>query len=131
MSEPSHTDSSEMRTVLIVDDDDELRRVLVTALKKAGYHVVDADSAERGLQLAESWKTRIDLALLDIVLPDSWGAQLVPGLKMAHPDIAVVFTSGHAETDPILKAQVGSENHFLPKPFEVPDLLDTVEQVLG
>jgi len=117
--------------VLIVDDDDALRRVLVAALKKNGFQVIDADSAERGLQLAESWRTPIDVVLLDIILPDSWGAQLVPGLKMTHPEIQVIYTSGHAETDPILRAGIDASTEFLPKPFDASELIAVVERVLG
>ena len=130
MSGSLPAESSNPRTVLIVDDDDALRRVLVTALKKHGFQVVDADSAERGLQLAESWQTPIDVALLDIVLPDSWGAQLVPGLRMAHPDIRVIFTSGYADTDPVLRAGIKASKAFLSKPFETSELIATVERVL-
>lgn len=125
-------DSDIPRTVLVVDDDHDLRRTLVRALKAGGYVVVDADSAERGLQLAESWKTPIDVALLDIILPDSWGAQLVPGLRMNHPDIRIIYTSGYAESDPVLKAGIdAAKMAFLPKPFEPSDLLEMVEQVLA
>ncbi len=125
---PTHGDQGP-RTLLLVDDDDDLRRTLVTALKKGGYRVLDADSAERGLQLAESAKEPVDLALLDIMLPDSWGAQLVPALRMAHPDIRVIYTSGYADTDPILRAAVGRAA-FIPKPFDVDQLLGLVEEVL-
>ena len=119
----------DLRTLLVVDDDDDLRRTLVSALKKSGFRVIDADSAERGLQLAESAKGAIDLALLDIMLPDSWGAQLVPALRMAHPDIRVISTSGYADTDPSLRAAIGKAA-FLPKPFDVEELLRLVEEVV-
>ncbi len=119
------------RTVLIVDDDDELRRTVVAALKRRGFHVVDADSAERGLQLAESWRAPIDVAVLDIELPDSWGAQIVPGLRMAHPEVKVIYTSGYAESDPILRAGIGPDTDFLPKPFEMLELLTALDRVLS
>ncbi len=117
-------------TVLVVDDDDDLRKTLVAALKKHGYRVLDADSAERGLQLAEAEPEAVDVALLDIVLPDSWGAQIVPGLKMSHPDIRIVFTSGYAASDPILLAAIDAETTFLHKPFGIDELLEALGQAL-
>ncbi len=131
MAEGTPTGDQGPRTVLLVDDDDDLRRTLVSALNKGGYRVIDADSAERGLQLAETAKGPIDLAFLDIMLPDSWGAQLVPALRMAHPDIRVIFMSGYTDTDPVLRAAIGSETAFLAKPFDVAELLALVEEVLA
>ena len=131
MSHPTPTGARGTATVLVVDDDDELRRTVVTALKNGGFRVVDADSAERGLQLSESSKAPIDVALLDIILPDSWGAQLVPGLRMNHPDIRVIYTSGYADSDPILKAAIDKETAFLAKPFELSELLAAVENALA
>lgn len=126
----SRTDASarpDPTTVLVVDDDDDLRRSLVAALKRHGYRVLDADSAERGLQLAEAEPGGVHVALLDIMLPDSWGAQIVPDLRMHHPEIRVVFTSGYAASDPVLLAAIDPDTPFLHKPFDVDELLAAID----
>lgn len=129
MTEPTAPEAAPP-TILIVDDDDDLRPTLVRALTGSGYRVLDADSAERGLQLAEDSPSGVQLALLDIVLPDSWGAQLVSGLKLVSPEVRVIYTSGYTASDPVLEAAIDPGTPFLHKPFDVKELLSLVATLL-
>ncbi len=116
--------------VLIVDDDDDFRQTFRLALIKRGYDVIDAGSGEEAHRLADLHGQEIDAIVMDIVLPDSWGASLAQGLIGTRRDIAVVFTSGYTESDPIIRAGVGHGTHFLTKPFGIQALVDMIEHAL-
>jgi DNA-binding response OmpR family regulator len=117
--------------VLIVDDDDDFRQTFRLALIKRGYEVIDAGSGEEAHRLADLHGQEIDALVMDIVLPDSWGASLAQGLIGTRSDVAVVFTSGYTESDPIIRAGVGHGTHFLTKPFGIQELVDTIEHALA
>jgi two-component system cell cycle sensor histidine kinase/response regulator CckA len=123
--------SEEAKTfVLIVDDDDDFRQTFRLALIKRGYEVIDAGSGEEAHRLADLHGQEIDALVMDIVLPDSWGASLAQGLIGTRSDVAVVFTSGYTESDPIIRAGVGHGTHFLTKPFGIQELVDMIEHAL-
>ena len=103
-------------TVLVVEDDAELRQMLQTALK-LDYQVLIAGTAEEGLQLALN--CRPDLALIDLFLPDSSGAKLCQALR-SHPRTnrtRVIMISGHGEEEEIVNALNQGADDFLRKPF--------------
>lgn len=130
MAESRSTGPDGPVTVLVVDDDEDVRKTVAAALEGAGYEVLAAESAERGLELAERSGTPVDIALLDIMLPDSWGAQLVPGLKLVNPAVRVIYTSGYTRSDPVLRAAIDDDTPFLSKPFEIEEMLGIVRESL-
>ena len=88
--------------MFFVDDDDRLRTVTCRLLKTRGYTVIEAESAERALEVLETHEGDIDVVLMDINLPDGWGAMVAQRLRDVRPNMAVVFTTGYADVDPIL-----------------------------
>jgi two-component system, cell cycle sensor histidine kinase and response regulator CckA len=119
--------------ILVVEDDDTLRAFVVRLLTRTGYRCVTASSAEEALNVSSTSEEPVDLLLLDIMLPDSWGTRLVQDVRAHHPDVKVILTSGFTAEDPILAAGVEArdpEIPFLAKPFDPEDLLRTVETLL-
>lgn len=116
--------------VLLVDDDPHLLEVLSYGLKRRGFHVISASTAKEALSLARP-DVRIDLIIMDLVLPDSWGSQVVLELTQFRPDTRVLFISGYSQDDAVLGASSMNEAvDFLAKPFTVDELVARIQKAL-
>ncbi|MEX2466744.1 MAG: response regulator [Gemmatimonadota bacterium] len=117
-------------TVFFVDDDDRLRTVTCRLLKARGFQVLEAESAERALEVLETHEGPIDAVLMDINLPDGWGASVAHRLKDVRPDMAVVFTTGYADVDPILASALNDAEFVIKKPFSTEKLVEVLERAI-
>ena len=118
-------------TVLVAEDEPLVRRVVVTALRGAGYTVLEAVRADDALELAKSHEGAIDLLLTDVVMPGMSGRQLSEKLVGLRPELRVLFVSGYTEDAILHRGALDSGVHFLPKPFSAPDLLSAVARVIA
>lgn len=126
--EGTRADSSyEGRTVLVVDDDSDVRLFLAASLESLGFHVVTAHDAESGLATLSSFEP--DLLLLDFAMPGMNGAQMAEIVRAQRPAVPIVFASGYSETAAIERA-VGKSVMLLKKPFGISDLERLVSTAL-
>ncbi len=123
---PGEGDGSEA-TVLVIDDDRDVRAFLSAALEGIGYRVLLAQDGPEGL--AKIQASRPDLVLLDYAMPVMHGAEVARAARSAHPELPIVFVTGYAETDQ-LEAALGRDAPVLRKPFTVAQLAAVVEQHL-
>lgn len=117
-------------TVLVVDDEPLVLSTCKVALSRAGYNVIPDPNGNRALQLCRSGSPRVDLALLDAVMPGVSAAELASGLRALGTKI--VLMSGYLESQ--LAEQVGETvlyDKYLPKPFHVSTLLRIVRETIG
>ncbi|MFX6015175.1 response regulator, partial [Acinetobacter baumannii] len=84
-------------TILLVEDEEAVRRFAERALTRHGYRVIMAESGAEGLEVANSHQGTIDLILSDVVMPEMDGPTMIKELRKSRPDARVVFMSGHAE----------------------------------
>lgn len=116
-------------TILVVEDEHAVRRMVAYALRDHGYEVIEAHDAEQAIGLADAAE-RIDLLLTDIVLPGMNGRQLTDVLATDRPEMTVVYMSGYTRhvlsADGVLEAGT----HLLDKPFSIQALGDKVREVL-
>lgn len=118
--------------VLLVDDDPDIRKVFTFGLEKRGFKVVSAGTADEAIEIAADEAVSIDVIVMDIVLPDSWGSQVAMEQSLFRPDTQVIYISGYSTGDAVLGASSINESvHFLPKPFTVTQLAEKIEEVLG
>lgn len=118
--------------VLLVDDDPSLRGALVRGLKRHGFAVSAAATADDALRLISDATVPIDVVVMDIVLPDSWGSQIAMEHSLFRPDTPVLFISGHSREDLVLDASSAQgEIAFLEKPFTVPELVEAIRDLLS
>jgi DNA-binding NtrC family response regulator len=110
--------------VLVVDDEKLQRELVGGALKKQGYTVVEAGSAEEAL--AAVAKTFPEVALLDIQMPGRSGLELLADLKKINPDLQAVIVSAHADFEKGLEAMKKGALDFLKKPVELTELFAVV-----
>ena len=115
------------RRLLVVDDDPLVRRAIVALLEDAG-HVVDAVS-DGATALAAIGQRRFDLALVDFLMPEMNGAELVRRARVVRPDQCFVIVSGYADSAAI--ADASPDTPLLKKPFEPADLLAMVERAVA
>ncbi len=109
-------------TVLVVEDQDALRRYVRMVLEKAGYRVLHAANGPDALALAEQFRGRIHLLVTDLILPHMDGRELAKTLKTARPEMKVLFTSGYAEDIVAGHGTFAGDSAFLPKPFTPAEL---------
>jgi DNA-binding NtrC family response regulator len=118
-------------TILIVDDESALREVTRRILVRSGYIVLSASSGREAIELATAApKGSIDLVLTDMIMPEMQGPTVAIEVQKLHPNIGVLFMSGHAQ--PVLKAgaMLGTDFHLIEKPFDQATLLGNVRGIL-
>jgi DNA-binding NtrC family response regulator len=108
-------------TILIVDDNDMVRKLVRAQVESAGYRVVDADSPASALELSRVCG-RIDLVVTDLVMPGGGGVTLAEDLRRGHPALRALFMSGFGD------ARVPGS--FIAKPFSGIEILDAVRRLL-
>jgi len=117
-------------TILVVDDEESDRQVIVNALWREGYRILEADSYETAMAVANSNKS-ISFLVADVALPDGNGCALATAIRQIHPRMQVLFVSGHVGSEVCRYYGLDvSDSHFLRKPFESPDLVARVKQVV-
>ena len=116
--------------ILLVEDEAPVRAFASRALRLRGYTVLEADSAEAALATLRDSDLSVDLFVTDVVMPGRDGPSWVREALEARPDVRVIFVSGYAE-DKLSNDRTAIPNAvFLPKPFSLNDLADTVHKQL-
>jgi two-component system cell cycle sensor histidine kinase/response regulator CckA len=117
-------------TILLVEDEDAVRRLASRVLARAGYLVLTAPNADAAMDTASRFEGTIDLLLTDVVMPGRSGRELAEQLLPLHRGMRLLYASGYTE-DAIIRHGVSSqETAFLEKPFTPNALLRKVRQVL-
>jgi two-component system alkaline phosphatase synthesis response regulator PhoP len=115
-------------SILIIDDEPNLRRSLGLILQRAGYTITTASNAAEAIQLLRAGA--YDLTFLDIKLPDQNGIQLLPQIKDLYPDMPIIILTAHATLDTAIGAvRLGARDYLL-KPIDPESILSRVENIL-
>ncbi|HEY5961270.1 MAG TPA: ATP-binding protein, partial [Polyangiaceae bacterium] len=125
---PSSPTATVTETILLVEDDEMVRRVAVRVLKHKGYHVLSAASGVEALEVARAYPDHIDLLLTDLVMPKMNGDRLAQELTPIRPKTRVLFTSGYAES--AHDQGLGPGINFLQKPYTPRQLTERVRRIL-
>jgi PAS domain S-box-containing protein len=116
------------KTVLLVEDNEVIRRVIRQMLQDQGYAVVEAENGREGLLQAASQAGRLDLVLTDVVMPGLSGPELVSQLRNSHPELNVLYMSGYA-SEFVLERGLHIGGTVLEKPFTRAALFSAIEAV--
>jgi CheY-like chemotaxis protein len=119
---------STKETILLVDDEQSVRSIVLKILRRASYSVLEAENGEAALRVAEAHPGKIDLVITDMYMPGLRGPEVADRLARTRPGLRVLFMSGYADQDPRTGVPAGA--NFLNKPFSGTDLAKTVEAVL-
>jgi DNA-binding NtrC family response regulator len=114
-------------TILVVEDDAAILRLVQVILEEAGFEVLAASSAEKAMRVAAQFSRTIHLLLSDVMMPDMCGPDLADVLKQRRPEMRVMLMSGYADGAMLV---LNHGWHFIQKPFLPTALRDRVTDVL-
>jgi len=117
-------------TVLLVEDEDMVRKLTSELLEESGYVVLEANGGEQAAELFKAHKGRIDLLITDVVMPKISGKEVAERLKKVHPETKVLFMSGYTDEAIVHHGIVDSHIAFIQKPFSENALTRKVRDVL-
>ena len=117
-------------TILVVEDDELLRSLVVRLLDSPGYDVLEAESADAALRLVAQYQGKIDLLLTDVVMPSISGGELAERIRALLPEIKVLFMSGYSSELVAKHGAVKPGDRVLEKPFTRNSLLSQVRVAL-
>ncbi len=116
--------------ILIVDDESSLRTALFRVLDRQNYQVITASSIREAEMLAGA-DQRLDLALVDLRLPDGDGIDLMMRLRALHPGVQVMILTGHGTIETAIRATQSGAFHFVTKPFNMEEILSIITRALS
>jgi CheY-like chemotaxis protein len=118
-------------TILVVEDQDGVRRFAARALRACGYHVLEASGGAEALRLAEAVEGGCQMVLTDVVMPGMSGKTLAEELRARWPEIKVLFMSGYPNDVILRHGLMDSDINYLEKPFTPVELATRVREVMG
>jgi|SRR5215469_8691583 len=116
-------------TILVVEDADEIRKLVCGMLDLNGYNCLAAANGVDALQMIENGADRVDLLLTDMVMPKMMGAELVLQVAQRRPDIRILVMSGFCD-DPVVRSLESVPAIFIAKPFTAAALCTKIRQSL-
>jgi PAS domain S-box-containing protein len=116
-------------TILVVEDDDGVRRFAVRVLERAGYAVVSASGGAAALEADAG--APFDLLLTDVVMPSMNGREVADRMQARHPGLRTLFMSGHADKVIVKHGVLDAHIRYLAKPFTAEELLAAVDQAIS
>ena len=122
--------ATQAQRILIVDDESSLRTALFRVLDRQGFQVITAN-CKREAEILASSDQPLDLALVDLRLPDGDGIELMQKLRASHPNIQTIILTGHGSIELAVRATQNGAFHFVTKPFNMDELLSIVARALS
>ncbi len=116
------------RTVVVVEDEEAIRRGIVDTLRMAGYEPIEAADGEAGLVAAR--RAGVDVVLLDLLLPKKDGFDVLTELRITHPSLPVIILTARGSEDDRVRGLRGGADDYVVKPFSARELLARVEALL-
>ena len=114
--------------ILVIDDDENIRKVLETILADEGYSVETAETAKKGIEKSEH--TFFNLALIDVRLPDMEGIELLSKLRNTKPKMRKIIVTGYPTLQNAIAAVNKGADAYVMKPFDVEKILQTIKEQL-
>jgi PAS domain S-box-containing protein len=118
-------------TILVVEDSETVMMVTRKILEMLGYSVLEARTGQEAINVAKTFDDDIDLAMLDIFLPDMSGDAIYPFLMEARPDLKVIVFSGYSADGPAQEILNAGAQDFIQKPFSIAELSKKLRKALG
>ncbi len=121
------------KNAIVIDDDDILRKVVLNLLKKLGFNVFEVAKPEKTFEIYEQIKDKVDLIVLDLIMPKLSGAELynilIQKYKISEKGIPVILTTGLILDERIIELKKNENIHILSKPYTLEDILKILETI--
>jgi PAS domain S-box-containing protein len=118
-------------TILLVDDEDGVRTVAARMLEQLGYHVMSVPSGSRALEIYFGEQHRIDLVILDMLMPGMGGVETFQKLKELDPEVRVLLSSGYSLDGDAQQVMAAGARGFIQKPYRLANLSHKVAEILA
>jgi CheY-like chemotaxis protein len=118
-------------TILVIEDEEMIMDIFLAILERLGYHVLGAKTGKQAISIAETFDGDIDLAILDIVLPDMDGKSIYPRIMEARPSLKVLVCSGYSIDGPAQDILDAGAQDFIQKPFTIGEIAEKLKKILG
>ena len=116
--------------ILVVEDEEQVRTLIVRVLEKRGFNVLQAENGRRALEVARTRLTDISLVITDIVMPEMGGAPLLKELRALRSDLPFLCMTGYTREE-VSSSDSLPDAQFIEKPFTPNALLSEVENILA
>jgi CheY-like chemotaxis protein len=126
----SHTINGGIETVLVAENDTDVREMIKEVLKGFGYRVLEAENGEKAIRVFHENREEIQLLILDVIMPKKNGKEVFNEIRKVSPDIKAIFTSGYDINVIYKKGFLEEEHNFVSKPILPDELLRKVREVL-
>ncbi len=123
---------SRMPTILLIDDEAPLRKMLRTLLERNGFQVLEAPDGRHGVALYKAHHP--DLVITDLIMPEKEGLEVIRELKVLDPDVKIIAVSGGGIVDPVMYLKLAENfgaQYALSKPISNKDLLSIINTLLA
>jgi CheY-like chemotaxis protein len=130
-TEQSNLSGNHNELVLVVDDEEAIRKVAQKTLERHGYRVLLAADGAEAVSLYASRRNEIDAVITDMAMPVMDGPATILALRAINPEIKIVTTSGLASERGLAKAMSAGVRHFIPKPYTAEAMLHALQEVLN
>jgi two-component system cell cycle sensor histidine kinase/response regulator CckA len=127
---PPAADDTGQGTILLVEDEKDLRVLNARGLTSRGYTVLQAGNGVEAIEVLEHHDGQIDLVVSDVVMPEMDGPSLLKELRRRRPELKIIFVSGYAE-EAFANNKPEGQHAFLAKPFQLKDLIATVKKTMA
>lgn len=124
-----YSNSTSKKRILVIDDDEPIRRLFKETLEKNNYHVLTSDSGVKAVKLAQSWN--FDLIFLDLKMPDMDGVETFRRMRRIDKSVPVVIITGYATSELLRRALKQAPFGVMKKPFGAKDILRSTENFLS
>lgn len=119
------------KTILVVDDEPEIRKLVSAMVTQFGYNALTADSGEHALTMYRHLTDPLEMLITDVVAPGMSGPMLADKLSELQPDLKVLYISGYDNTHVVQKYVVERGHALLPKPFTMDELRGKMSELLS
>ncbi len=131
MSRPRTNGAGRETTLLVVDDEPDVRMVVRVIAHRSGYHVLEAANGRDAVEVLAQRREGIDAVILDVTMPVMTGHEALPRLRALVPDLPVLLISGYDRSEVAQHlSDPAAQTEFLPKPFTKQELLDAISRAV-
>jgi DNA-binding NtrC family response regulator len=130
LAKPKIEDIKDTETILVIEDEREVMVVTQMLLKRLGYNSLGAKTGQEALDVIKTFDGTIDLAMLDLHLPDMGGNIIYPFLMQARPDLKVIICSGRPMDRMVQDIMKAGAEDFIQKPFTMASLFEKLKNLL-
>jgi two-component system, cell cycle sensor histidine kinase and response regulator CckA len=117
-------------TIILVEDDEPVRRVARRILEKFSYRVLEADNGTAALDLGQEFAGPIHLLFTDLIMPGMSGKELAERWHQRHPETLILYTSGYTENVIVHQGTLDRDTHFIQKPYRPEFLIRKIREIL-